>query len=84
MPLPRKDWGAYLAWAVKCCRLATEILDSFARFTSPTEVGPVVWDIHSPRVPSMGKMAMLLEKALTVIPRQEPWGHPDCELKIHD
>lgn len=45
-----------------------ELLDAFADFKYPNEIGPGVYDIHSPRVPSKEEMVKLLEKAKAVIP----------------
>ena len=45
------------------------------------EIGPGVYDIHSPRVPSAEDMTRLLEKAAQVIPPQNLWVNPDCGLK---
>ena len=47
----------------------------------PNEIGPVVYDIHSPRVPSSQEMVKLLEKASAVIPIDQLWVNPDCGLK---
>jgi len=45
------------------------------------EIGPGVYDIHSPRVPSAEEMTALLEKALRAIPAERLWVNPDCGLK---
>jgi methionine synthase II (cobalamin-independent) len=45
------------------------------------EVGPGLYDIHSPRVPSADEMIGLLKKALQVLPRKQVWVNPDCGLK---
>jgi len=45
------------------------------------EVGPGVWDIHSPRVPSAPEMADLIEQALQALPADRLWVNPDCGLK---
>jgi 5-methyltetrahydropteroyltriglutamate--homocysteine methyltransferase len=46
-----------------------------------SEVGPGIWDIHSPRVPSIEEMAELLRRAEAVIPAERLWVNPDCGLK---
>ncbi len=46
-----------------------------------SEVGPGVWDIHSPRVPSVEEMATLLRRATDVLPPDRLWVNPDCGLK---
>ncbi len=123
LPLRRKDWEAYLEWAVKAFRLASsavengtqihthmcysefndiihniadldadvitietsrsqmELLDAFGEFKYPNEIGPGVYDIHSPRIPSTEEMAELMGKASKVIPKNQLWVNPDCGLK---
>jgi 5-methyltetrahydropteroyltriglutamate--homocysteine methyltransferase len=123
LPLRKKDWQAYLNWAVKAFRISSssvadetqihthmcysefndiisniadmdadvitietsrsqmELLDAFADFNYPNEIGPGVYDIHSPRVPSSEEITHLLNKALDVIPTRNLWVNPDCGLK---
>jgi 5-methyltetrahydropteroyltriglutamate--homocysteine methyltransferase len=126
LPLRKKDWQAYLDWAVKafrissggvkdetqihthmcysefndilesiaamdadvitieCSRSQMELLDAFAGFNYPNEIGPGVYDIHSPRVPSKNEMIYLMKKAKDVIPAEQLWVNPDCGLKTRD
>ncbi len=56
-------------------------LDAFAAFEYPNEIGPGVYDIHSPRLPSVAEMETLLEKAMAVIEPGRLWVNPDCGLK---
>jgi len=58
-----------------------ELLEAFARFKYPNEIGPGVYDIHSPRVPTVEEMTYLLEKAAALLPVQHIWVNPDCGLK---
>ena len=58
-----------------------ELLKGFGAFHYPNEIGPGVWDIHSPRVPSVEEMERLLRKACEVIPLKNLWVNPDCGLK---
>lgn len=123
LPLRRKDWDAYLQWAVKVFKIsaacvrddtqihthmcysefndilpsiaamdadvitietsrsAMELLDGFGAFHYPNDIGPGVYDIHSPRVPSVEAMLRLLERACQVIPVERLWVNPDCGLK---
>jgi 5-methyltetrahydropteroyltriglutamate--homocysteine methyltransferase len=123
LPLKRRDWGGYLAWAVRAFKLTAggvrdetqihthmcysefndilpsiaamdadvitietsrsnmELLDGFGRFAYPNEIGPGVYDIHAPRVPSAEAMQRLLERACEVIPPERLWVNPDCGLK---
>jgi len=66
---------------IECSRSQMELLDAFADFKYPNEIGPGVYDIHSPRVPSNDEMVHLLEKAAAVIPANQLWVNPDCGLK---
>lgn len=66
---------------IECSRSQMELLDAFANFKYPNEIGPGVYDIHSPRVPSSQEMVKLLEKASAVIPIDQLWVNPDCGLK---
>jgi 5-methyltetrahydropteroyltriglutamate--homocysteine methyltransferase len=66
---------------IECSRSRMKLLDAFADFQYPNEIGPGVYDIHSPRVPSKNEMVRLLEKARAVIPADRLWVNPDCGLK---
>ncbi len=123
LPLRKKDWPAYLQWAVQAFRLSVsgvkddtqihthmcysefndiiehiaamdadvitietsrsqmELLEAFAHFKYPNEIGPGVYDIHSPRVPAVEEMVSLLEKAAALLPASNIWVNPDCGLK---
>jgi 5-methyltetrahydropteroyltriglutamate--homocysteine methyltransferase len=126
LPLKKRDWAAYLDWAVRAFRLAAsvaadetqihthmcyaefsdilpaitamdadvltietsrsnmELLESFGAFEYPNEIGPGVYDIHSPRVPQTEALIRLIERAGEVIPLQRLWVNPDCGLKTRD
>ncbi len=123
LPLKRRDWPAYLAWAVRAFKLSAsavtdatqihthmcysefndildsiaamdadvitietsrsnmELLQGFAGFDYPNDIGPGVYDIHSPRVPTVEEMLRLLTRAATVIAPERLWVNPDCGLK---
>ncbi len=66
---------------IETSRSQMELLDAFADFNYPNDIGPGVYDIHSPRVPSKDEMVGLLEKAKAVIPAAQLWVNPDCGLK---
>lgn len=66
---------------IECSRSQMELLDAFADFKYPNEIGPGVYDIHSPRVPTKQEIINLLEKARQVIPVNQLWVNPDCGLK---
>lgn len=67
--------------SIETSRSRMELLDAFARFDYPNQVGPGVYDIHSPRVPDTAEMVELLRKASAVLPAQKLWVNPDCGLK---
>lgn len=66
---------------IETSRSQMELLDAFAEFKYPNEIGPGVYDIHSPRVPSKEEMIALMEKAKAVVPAEQLWVNPDCGLK---
>jgi 5-methyltetrahydropteroyltriglutamate--homocysteine methyltransferase len=66
---------------IETSRSDMELLDAFGKFKYPNEIGPGVYDIHSPRVPSVEEMEGLLRKALATIPAANLWVNPDCGLK---
>ena len=67
--------------SIESSRSEMELLEAFRTFKYPNEVGPGIWDIHSPRVPEQGEISGLIEKALKVVPRPQLWVNPDCGLK---
>jgi 5-methyltetrahydropteroyltriglutamate--homocysteine methyltransferase len=67
--------------SIETSRSAMELLQAFAGFRYPSDIGPGVYDIHSPRVPSQAEMESLLDKALTVLAPGQLWVNPDCGLK---
>jgi 5-methyltetrahydropteroyltriglutamate--homocysteine methyltransferase len=69
---------------IETSRSDMELLDGFGAFRYPNEIGPGVYDIHSPRVPAAGEIARLMEKALQVIPAERLWINPDCGLKTRN
>lgn len=123
LPLRKKDWAAYFAWAVESFRIASsgvqdstqihthmcysefndiiaaiadmdadvisietsrsemELLRAFTDFEYPNAMGPGVYDIHSPRLPTTEEMLTRLHKALEVLAPAQLWVNPDCGLK---
>ncbi len=67
--------------SIETSRSDMELLAAFGDFAYPNEIGPGVWDIHSPRVPTEAEMIGLLRKAAEVIPVERLWVNPDCGLK---
>ncbi|WP_092519873.1 5-methyltetrahydropteroyltriglutamate--homocysteine S-methyltransferase [Xenorhabdus japonica] len=66
---------------IETSRSDMELLDSFEDFSYPNEIGPGVYDIHSPNVPSVEWIEALLRKAADRIPVERLWVNPDCGLK---
>jgi len=58
-----------------------QILDSLKKNHFKTEVGPGVYDIHSPRIPSVEEMKSALQEMLRRLPKENLWVNPDCGLK---
>ncbi|OBU66070.1 5-methyltetrahydropteroyltriglutamate--homocysteine S-methyltransferase [Stenotrophomonas maltophilia] len=67
--------------SIETSRSRMELLDAFVKFNYPNEIGPGVYDIHSPRVPDTAEMVDLLRKALAVLQPGQLWVNPDCGLK---
>ncbi|MCF6345273.1 MAG: 5-methyltetrahydropteroyltriglutamate--homocysteine S-methyltransferase, partial [Thiomicrorhabdus sp.] len=58
-----------------------KLLQAFVDFEYPNEIGPGVYDIHSPNIPTTDSMANLIRKAVKNIPVERLWVNPDCGLK---
>jgi 5-methyltetrahydropteroyltriglutamate--homocysteine methyltransferase len=67
--------------SIETSRSKMELLEAFARYDYPNDIGPGVWDIHSPRVPLTDEMLSLIRQAAEVIPKGRLWVNPDCGLK---
>jgi 5-methyltetrahydropteroyltriglutamate--homocysteine methyltransferase len=67
--------------SMETSRSRMELLNAFAQFSYPNEIGPGVYDIHSPRVPHEDEMVDLLRRAAHVIDPKQLWVNPDCGLK---
>jgi 5-methyltetrahydropteroyltriglutamate--homocysteine methyltransferase len=67
--------------SIETSRSRMELLDAFITYRYPNEIGPGVYDIHSPRVPAVGEMASLLSKAKEHLSPDQIWVNPDCDLK---
>jgi 5-methyltetrahydropteroyltriglutamate--homocysteine methyltransferase len=70
--------------SIETSRSQMELLDAFSRAGYPNEIGPGVYDIHSPRVPSLEEMTELLAKASAKLEPWQIWVNPDCGLKTRD
>lgn len=84
------EFNAILPWiaqmdadviSIESSRSGMELLEAFTAFHYQGEVGPGVYDIHSPRIPGVEEMTDLLRRALRHIPKEQLWVNPDCGLK---
>ncbi|MDM8347613.1 5-methyltetrahydropteroyltriglutamate--homocysteine S-methyltransferase [Pseudomonas sp. sp1636] len=66
---------------IETSRSDMQLLEAFEAFNYPNDIGPGVYDIHSPRVPDSAEMVKLLRKAAQRIPAARLWVNPDCGLK---
>src|SRR5690606_28211957 len=69
---------------IETSRSNMELLDAFDAFEYPNEIGPGVYDIHSPNVPSQQQIVTLMKKAAQRIPTERLWVNPDCGLKTRN
>jgi 5-methyltetrahydropteroyltriglutamate--homocysteine methyltransferase len=67
--------------SIETARSQMELLGAFARYAYPNEIGPGVYDIHAPRIPSETEMIELLSLASERVPPRQLWVNPDCGLK---
>ena len=67
--------------SIDTSRSNMQLLGAFAQFHYLNDIGPGVWDIHSPRVPSTEEMLNHIRAAAKVIPKERLWLNPDCGLK---
>lgn len=66
---------------IETSRSDMELLDAFDNFKYPNEIGPGVYDIHSPNIPTQDHIVALMRKAAERIPAERLWVNPDCGLK---
>ena len=69
---------------IETSRSDMELLDAFDQFQYPNEIGPGVYDIHSPNIPSVDSIIELMKKAAQRIPVERLWVNPDCGLKTRN
>jgi 5-methyltetrahydropteroyltriglutamate--homocysteine methyltransferase len=67
--------------SIETSRSHMELLNAFVDYRYPNEIGPGIYDIHSPRVPTVEEILALLKKARDVLSPQQIWVNPDCGLK---
>jgi 5-methyltetrahydropteroyltriglutamate--homocysteine methyltransferase len=66
---------------IETSRSDGELLQAFENFNYPNDIGPGVYDIHSPNIPEVTTMVSLLKRAAREIPAERLWVNPDCGLK---
>ena len=66
---------------IETSRSQRELLEAFTTFRYPNEIGPGVYDIHSPRIPTREEIVDLLKGALQWVPKERLWVNLDCGLK---
>lgn len=69
---------------IETARSDMELLRFFKKFKYPNEIGPGVYDIHSPNIPSIYDIENLLNEAIKYIPIERLWVNPDCGLKTRN
>jgi 5-methyltetrahydropteroyltriglutamate--homocysteine methyltransferase len=70
--------------SIETSRSKMELLDVFRTYQYPNDIGPGVYDIHSPRVPAVGEMTELLTLARQRLADGQLWINPDCGLKTRN
>lgn len=70
--------------SIEASRSGMELLKHFSDFSYPNEIGPGIYDIHSPRIPTVEEYINLITKALKVLPAEKLWINPDCGLKTRN
>jgi len=70
--------------SIETSRSGNELLNVFKRIGYKQEIGPGVYDIHSPRIPSVDEMVEQIELLLEVLPAEQLWINPDCGLKTRN
>jgi 5-methyltetrahydropteroyltriglutamate--homocysteine methyltransferase len=69
---------------IETSRSNMELLDAFLDFRYPNQIGPGVYDIHSPNIPDQADIVALMQKAAERIPAERLWVNPDCGLKTRN
>lgn len=66
---------------IEASRSDLDVIESLRTYSQKRDIGPGVYDIHSPRIPSEEEISTTIQKLLTVIPAEHLWINPDCGLK---
>ena len=70
--------------SIEAARSRMELLKAFSTYHYPNDIGPGVYDIHSPHIPSQQEIYVLLKEAMKVLPVEQLWVNPDCGLKTRN
>ena len=70
--------------SIEAARSRMELLKAFSTYHYPNDIGPGVYDIHSPHIPSQQEIYVLLKEAIKVLPVEQLWVNPDCGLKTRN
>ncbi|GBC92486.1 5-methyltetrahydropteroyltriglutamate--homocysteine methyltransferase [bacterium HR15] len=79
--LPFIDWMDADVITIEATRSKGEVISAFEHYNYARQIGPGVFDVHSPVVPSVESIESIIERAIRVIPRERFWINPDCGLK---
>jgi 5-methyltetrahydropteroyltriglutamate--homocysteine methyltransferase len=66
---------------IEATRSKGEVIEAFERHSYPRQIGPGVYDVHSPAIPSVESIVQILRRVIRVIPPERVWVNPDCGLK---
>ncbi|MEF3191662.1 MAG: 5-methyltetrahydropteroyltriglutamate--homocysteine S-methyltransferase [Campylobacterales bacterium] len=66
---------------IETARNGNRLLEIFSERSYPRDIGPGVYDVHSPRVPSVEELVAHIRQLLTIFPKHQLWINPDCGLK---
>lgn len=75
------DWMDADVITMEAARSRGETISAFERYNYARQIGPGVFDVHTPAVPSVESIEAVMERAIRVIPREQFWVNPDCGLK---
>lgn len=75
------DWMDADVITIEAARAKGEVIGAFEHYNYARQIGPGVFDVHTPAVPSVESIETVMERAVRVFPRQQFWVNPDCGLK---
>lgn len=75
------DWMDADVITIEAARAKGEVISAFENYNYARQIGPGVFDVHTPAVPSVESIETVMERAVRVFPKQQFWVNPDCGLK---